>query len=77
VKAVDKFDRKISEKTFMEIEKTGEKLCEIGYVESSGKSNLFRLFDGKITFFADLRGTRVVPIWEDSRPLIYWHVNDN
>ena len=76
MKAVDKFGRKISEKTFKEIEKIGEKLSEIGYVESFGKPNLFRLSDGKITFFADLRGTRVVPIWENSRPLIYWHVND-
>jgi len=43
MKAVDKFGRKISEKTFKEIEKTGGKLSKISYVESSEKPNLFRL----------------------------------
>lgn len=64
---------------------TGKKLKKLGYKESTTKPHLFykhikteiRSKDGQITrvngaVFADLRGTEIVPIWSDSRPLIYF-----
>jgi hypothetical protein len=49
-----------------------------GYEETASKPNLFYgRDDGAIAggpyvvFFADLRGTGIIPIWEDSDPLFY------
>lgn len=71
MKAEDKFGRRIYPKTFLIIKKYGEILTELGWKESRSKQNLFyKKFDG-IMVFADMRGTEIVPIWEDPSPLIY------
>lgn len=64
---------------------TGKKLRKLGYEESRTKLNLFykpintevKSKDRKYNIvkgavFADLRGTDIIPIWSDSRPLIYF-----
>ncbi len=68
----DKYNRRISEKTFEIIKKTGDKLFKIGYGESSKQPNLFYFNDLHVTFFADFRGTDTVSIWDNPRPYIYW-----
>ncbi len=63
---------------------TGKKLRKLGYKDSITKPNLFfkpidteiRSLDDKLVhvkgaLFADIRGTDIVPIWSDSRPLVY------
>ena len=55
-----------------------------GYKESRRKPNLFYRHDDelhfwgkmnyqytKVTFFADMRGTKSIPIWENTSPLLY------
>jgi hypothetical protein len=49
----------------------GSLLVSAGYGESRRKPNLFWRHAGKVRFFADMRGTVIVPIWEDPRPLLY------
>jgi hypothetical protein len=75
MKPIDKFNRPINKKTFEIISGIGDRLFRIGYGESSKKPNLFYFNDLEMTFFADFRGTDVVPIWEDPRPLLYWKKN--
>ena len=70
---VDKFRHNIYPKTYQRILRTAEKLRDIGYSESEKKPNLFHFKDNLMVFFADMRGTDVVPIWEDSSPMIYWY----
>lgn len=76
---VDKFGNSLSRNTFQIITRTGARLSETGYIESSRKPNLFYFIDtdSGITFFADFRGTEEVKIWEDTRPLIYWCLNEH
>lgn len=54
----------------------GDNLTKIGYREKNKKSNLFYKFindnEEKGTVFADLRGTLIVPIWEDTSPFTYY-----
>lgn len=54
----------------------GKRLTKLGYRESSKKANLFyrKTPDGDV-FFADMRGTEEVPIWEEPRPLFYWRIS--
>jgi hypothetical protein len=60
-----------SEKKWQKLQEAGEILIQLGYKESYNKPNLFyRQISGGIVF-ADLRGTEIVPIWDDIRPLIY------
>jgi hypothetical protein len=67
------------------IVRTAQKLRKLGYRESRKKPNLFykpieaevsseqeKLKKVKGAVFADLRGTKIVPIWDDPRPLIYY-----
>ncbi len=70
--ANDKFGRNIFQKPFSEMLNFGNILQNNGYLESRNKPNLFyKKFDEGL-FFADMRGTEEVPIWEDTRPLFYW-----
>jgi len=55
---------------------TGQKLTELGYQESRKKPNLFYNKVEHGVFFADLRGTEEVPIWDDQRPLFYWQLDE-
>ncbi len=50
----------------------GKKLVENGYSESANKPNLFYSKKDYGIFFADMRGTKLAPIWNDPRPLFYW-----
>ena len=64
MKPVDKFGRKIYSKTFRILLFYGKLLEEAGYRESKKKPNLFYRKTEDVIFFADMRGTDEVPIWE-------------
>ncbi len=85
--STDKFGNKIYPNIFSVLKKFEKILLTHGYIESKDKPNLFSkniiveskykldLFDqcfdrGK--FYADMRGTEEVKIWEDPAPLFYW-----
>jgi len=61
-----------SETTWRRLLDQGKKLESLGYVELSHKQNLFsrRIDHGFI--YADLRGTDILPIWDDPVPLLYF-----
>ncbi|MFX1470849.1 MAG: hypothetical protein ACFFB8_19590 [Promethearchaeota archaeon] len=60
-----------SDKKWQKLQETGEILEKLGYYEGINKPNLFfKQIDGGIVF-ADLRGTEIIPIWDDLRPLVY------
>ena len=75
MKAIDKFGRPIYGRTWERIVDLGNRLLRAGYVERVSKPNLFvRIAETDTVegrFYADFRGTEVVPIWEDSDPLFY------
>jgi len=47
------------------------RLLEAGYKESKKKPLLFYMHTKDCIFFADMRGTEIVPIWSDTSPLFY------
>ena len=51
----------------------GKVLSQHGYIESAMKPNLFGCHYQTVSFYADMRGTREVPLWVDDRPLFYWY----
>lgn len=59
-------------KTFTQMKRIGDVLLTLGYREAVKKPNLFYFRAGPVSFFADMRGTEIVPIWEDTRPLFWW-----
>lgn len=72
----DKFGKQIYTNVFTKMQAIGRILTTSGYIESTGKPNLFfRKHDTKV-FFCDLRGTEEVRIWEDTRPLFYWKLDE-
>lgn len=73
---IDKFGRQIYPHIFRRLQETGCKLAALGYTERPQKPNLFSCRYNQVTFYADLRGTREVAIWEDTRPLFYWFFRD-
>lgn len=60
-----------SHKKWQKLQETGEILEQLGYKESYNKPNLFYIQINKGIVFADVRGTEIVPIWDDLRPLVY------
>ncbi|MEZ5359651.1 MAG: hypothetical protein R3F48_12600 [Candidatus Zixiibacteriota bacterium] len=68
----DKFGHKIYNKAYRILEKNGNILLNLGYRESSKNPNLFYLNTRLVRFFADMRGTEEVPIWQETKPLFYW-----
>jgi len=68
----DKFGSTIFNYKFKELKKMEAILIHNGYMESKSKSNLFYKRHMLGRFYADMRGTKEVPIWEDTRPLFYW-----
>ena len=60
-----------SDKIWNQMREKGEILEKLGYKASNKKPNLFYKKIGDGFVFADLRGTSIVPIWDDARPLIY------
>jgi hypothetical protein len=72
LKPVDKFGNPIYSTTWEIMRKNAKTLHKLGYVESSSKPNLFLRKHENGVFFADMRGTDVVKIWEDTCPLMYF-----
>ena len=72
----DRYGRTIYSNAFQKLKAMGEYLQKLGYYESNEKPNLFyrnhknRLFN--IAFFADMRGGKNPPIWEQPYPLFFW-----
>ncbi len=64
----DKFGNTIYPDKYRLLEQNGKLLQGKGYFESKAKPNLFykRLQQGWV--YANMQGTREVPIWSDTRP---------
>lgn len=73
MKPVDRFGRPIYQHIYRQLEVIRQKLVRYGYRESQSKPNLFYCSYNIVIFFADMRGTELVPIWEDPVPLFYWN----
>lgn len=71
MKPEDKFGHPICPATYTKMRKFAEKLIQFSYIEASQKQNLFYKKAKGVVFFADMRGTEEVPIWDDPRPLLY------
>ena len=73
----DKYGRPIYSKPFAKIIKNSNILSKNGYSEAHNKPNLYykKIPDG--VFFADMRSSEIIPIWEDTRPLFYWNFNND
>ena len=72
MKPEDKFGKKIYQQTFQQMLHFGSILLRNGYSESKNKPNLFyRAESQDLVFFADMRGTDTIHIWEDPTPLLY------
>ncbi|MBU1449190.1 HNH endonuclease [Patescibacteria group bacterium] len=81
MKPIDKFGNKIYPQTYNKMLGYSGVLKSHHYTESLRKPNLFYKHDGQahfyskqytiVTFFADMRGTKEVAIWEDPSPLFY------
>jgi hypothetical protein len=76
MKNIDKFGKPIFGNTYKKMLEYGRILTDKGYKESKNKPNLFYKKTSEAVFFADMRGTDVVSIWEDSSPLLYATFND-
>jgi len=87
MKPIDKFGNEIYPKTYNKMLGYSRVLKAHNYTESLGKPNLFYKHDGQahfysnqytmVTLFADMRGTELVPIWEDPSPLLYAQFSSN
>jgi len=71
MKPVTKDGRPIYPSVFRKLVAIGEKLEEFGWKESRNKPNLFYKEFDDVFVFADMRGTDIVPIWDEPYPLIY------
>lgn len=73
MQAIDKFGNEIYPSVFKKIQHFGRILSKrYSYRESYKKPNLFyRNFEDKVIFLADMRGTELVPIWQEPNPLFY------
>ncbi len=73
MKPVDKFGRSIYGRTWERLVEIGDHLVDAGYTEHEAKPNLFarRVVDPAGAYYADMRGTRLVPVWSDPHPLFY------
>lgn len=69
--AKDKFGNVIYSSKFSKLKENEKVLLANGYFESTNKLNLFYKKNPQGWFYADMRGTEEVPIWEDTRPLFY------
>lgn len=70
--AQDKFGHEIKDYVFRRLLRNGMRLEANGYFESVKKANLFVKKTAEGVYFADMRGTKEVPIWTDTKPLFYW-----
>lgn len=71
MKPVDIKGRPIYSRIFGVLQKYGEKMVALHWSESYNKPNLFYKSFNEIMVFADMRGTEIVPIWDEPYPYIY------
>lgn len=76
MKDFDKFGHPIWEKTWQILLRQGRALLKCGYKESVKKPNLFYRAIKEGVFFADMRSSPIVPIWEDTDALFYWNIDE-
>lgn len=77
MKPIDKYGRPIYSNVFLRLKRIGNALTKLNYRESIKKPNLFyRILANGGLIFADMRGSEIIPIWEDPRPLIYWKLDE-
>ena len=80
---IDRFGRRVGPMTARIINNIAKGLKSVGFKESTKNPNLFYLrihknkLVGPVIVFADLRGTEIVPIEEDTRPLIWTKFDRN
>lgn len=72
----DKFNRPIYDNIYRILLKQGRILIELNYKESVKKPNLFYRTIKEGFFFADMRSSDIMPIWEDTNPLFYWNLDE-
>ena len=72
----DRYGRGLYPGTVAKVKRVAGRLCDAGYRESRRKPGLFYRDAWGCVWFADLRGSNVVPIWDDQRPLFYWSWKD-
>jgi hypothetical protein len=68
---IDIKGRPIKSYIFKQLQNIGITLENFEWRESKNKPNLFYKTFNKVTVFADMRGTEVIPIWEEPYPYIY------
>jgi len=69
---IDLVSRSINRDTFGAMVEYGNTLTNIGFVESPNKPNLFYKKRDCLIIFADMRGSKLTPIWRCPYPIIYW-----
>jgi len=75
MKPVDKFGNRIHSSIFETLSTYGDRLSKLGYDESRTKPNLFyHSPTGDVAFFMDMRGTSVIDVTENTKPLFYWNI---
>jgi hypothetical protein len=72
VRPYDKQDRPLFGETWDRVHHYGTQLLALGYTEHAQKPNLFVRKYRRLDFYADLRGSNIIPIWNDPRPMFYW-----
>lgn len=72
MRPIDKRGNRLFGETWDRVYYYGGLLLARGYVEHNAKPNLFLCRYRSVTFWADLRGTDVVRIWRDRRPIFWW-----
>lgn len=72
MRPIDKRGNRLFGETWDRVYYYGGLLLARGYVEHNAKPNLFACRYRWVTFWADLRGTGVVRIWRDRRPIFWW-----
>lgn len=77
MKPYDKHGNRLYPHVFEKLLKCAKTLLKLGYQESRSKPNLFfcRCPDKSITFFADMRGRKDLPIWKNPEPTLWAVLN--
>lgn len=73
----DKYGNFLYPRIAAKLQETGRRLCTGGFKQAQQKPWLYFLWiKGVGRFFANMGGTEEVPIWEDTRPLYHWTLDD-
>jgi hypothetical protein len=72
MRPVDKAGRPIFPWVFAILQEHGARLDQLGYNECRDTPNLFLLECARVTFYADMRGTKYAPVWSRRYPGFYW-----